>query len=63
MSTVITMGEVTELTDPQLRKIAKRVAKEMALAIEKVVAHQAEPANFPFCRWPWPRTDKPSLSF
>lgn len=43
----ITMREISELADPKLRKVAKRVAQEMELAIAKTVAHQAEPANYP----------------
>jgi len=41
------MAEVTELADPKLRKIAMRVVKEMELTVQKIVAHKAEPANFP----------------
>ncbi len=52
MASTITMAEVTELTDPQVRKVAMRVVKEVELAIEKTVAHKAEPANFPMPQQP-----------
>ena len=47
MSDINTMSEVTEITDPQLRNIADRVLNEVTLEIYKVVAHYAEPENFP----------------
>jgi hypothetical protein len=43
----ITMSEVTELTDPKIRKIALRIAKEAELAIEKVAANHTQAAKFP----------------
>lgn len=43
----ITMSEVTELTDPKLKAIAKRVLQTFQVAAEKAVAHEAESANFP----------------
>jgi hypothetical protein len=47
MADEITIGELADLADPKLRKIMMRVAKEMEVAVEKTVAHHAEPANFP----------------
>ena len=47
MSAEIQIGEVGELTDPWARKIARRVVKEMELAIEKAVANEADPAAYP----------------
>lgn len=47
MSAEITMAEITDLADPKLRGIAMRIVKEMELAVQKTVAHKAEPANFP----------------
>ena len=43
----ITTAEVTDIADPVLRKIAKRVVNEMDLTIAKVVAHDAQPAKYP----------------
>jgi len=42
----ITMSQVTELEDPKLRAVAKRVFLTVRLAAEKAVAHHAEPNNF-----------------
>jgi len=47
MNNHITMSEVKELTNPALRKIGKRVAREIELTIHKVVAHDSEPAKYP----------------
>ncbi len=47
MANTITIGEVTDLENPKIRKIAMRVVKQMELAMEKVVANDAEPAAFP----------------
>jgi hypothetical protein len=47
MSPKMTPLEIKDLANPKLRKIAKRVVNEVMLATEKVVAHGAEPANFP----------------
>lgn len=47
MSAINTMTEVTDLNQPEIRAIAKRVINEMRLAIEKVASHHAEPARFP----------------
>lgn len=40
----ITMSDSTELADPKLRAIAKRVLTTLKLEAEKVVAHHAQPA-------------------
>jgi hypothetical protein len=41
------MSQVTELADPKLKAIAKRVLRELQVEAEKAVAHDAEPNNFP----------------
>lgn len=43
----IMMGQVTELADAKLRKLAVRVAREAELAIEKVAANRKDAAKFP----------------
>jgi hypothetical protein len=43
----ITMSPVPELTDPTLRMIAERVARQAELAVEKVAASFSQPADFP----------------
>ena len=43
----ITTSQTSELTDPKLRAIGKRVLRMLQLEAEKAVAHHAEPANFP----------------
>ena len=50
MNPTIATGEVTELSDPWVRKIAQRVVKEMELALEKTVANAADPAAYPLPR-------------
>jgi hypothetical protein len=47
MAEEITVVEVQDLADAKMRKIMMRVVKEMEVAVEKTVAHHAEPANFP----------------
>jgi len=47
MSGLITTSQVTELTDPKLQKIAERIALEAELAVEKVAASFAHPAEYP----------------
>ncbi len=42
-----TTEEITDLADPKLRQVAMRVLKEMELAIQKAVAHEADPATYP----------------
>ena len=48
----ITMSEVTDLADPKIKAIAKRVLRTLQLEAEKAVAHHAEPANFPLASDP-----------
>lgn len=48
----ITMSQVTELTDPKLRQIALRIAKEAELAIEKVAANHTQATKFPISSTP-----------
>src|SRR3989442_97404 len=43
----ITTSEVTDIDDPKLRAIAKRVVKVARIAAEKAVAHQADPGHYP----------------
>src|SRR5690349_16512079 len=43
----ITMFQTTELLDAKLRAAATRVAKTALLAMEKAVAHAAQPERFP----------------
>ncbi len=50
MPPTIAISEVTDLSDPWVRKIAQRVVKEMELALEKTVANAADPAAFPLPR-------------
>ena len=47
MSGVITTSQVSEIADPKLRKLFKRVVREMQLSIEKVAANHANPNEFP----------------
>ena len=48
----ITMSQVTELEDQNLRAVAKRVFLEVRLAAEKAVAHHAKPTNYPIAADP-----------
>jgi hypothetical protein len=50
VNATIATGEVTELSDPWVRKIALRVVKEMELALEKTVANAADPSAYPLPR-------------
>lgn len=43
----ITVSEVKDLIDPKVRAIARRVVLMARLAMEKAVAHEVEPNNFP----------------
>jgi hypothetical protein len=47
MVAVITNHQVGEIADPKLRKLLKRVVREMELSIEKVAANHAKPNEFP----------------
>ena len=50
--TEITTSQVIELADPKLRAIARRIATEAELAIEKVAANHKQPAKFPLASAP-----------
>lgn len=43
----ITLSESIEITDPKLRKVLLRVAREAEMAIEKVAANFKQPGRFP----------------
>lgn len=47
MSESIKFGQIDEISDPQLRRLAKRVVMEVELAAAKCVAHKRSPAEFP----------------
>lgn len=42
----ITLSEVSELADPKLKSIAKRVLNTLCVEAEKAVAHHAEPGTY-----------------
>ncbi len=47
MANIIANSVVSEITNPKLRNLLLRVAREMELSIEKVAANHAKPNEFP----------------